>query len=125
VAYVSGGGSGMYRYQYNDGYGTRHVNTAGTFGWVPLGIREYPDAVDHVLPYTFDLLWDVKQVSSLVYMLLHKESYQGHDFDHEDAEDVLGWLDDTEFWEGSRLTPKDFRRIRRCLRVSFNLVKKE
>ena len=122
VAYVFGAGSGMVRYHFNDGVRDRSVNLAGTKGWVRLYIGEFPDATDHCLPYSFDLHWDVKTVSGLVHLILHKEHW-GTDFDLEDAKNVLEWLDDEPFWSRCNLSSKDFKRIRRCLKLSFGLVK--
>lgn len=124
VAYVGGTTSaGMVHYCFADGKGQRHVNEAGVAGWKPLDIREFPGTKDKTLPYTFDLVWDVKHMSGLVYMILHKESLQGMSFDAEDAMDVLGYLDSPGFWQGCNLDQKDFNRIRRCLRLSFGLSK--
>jgi hypothetical protein len=123
VAYVNGGVVGMVRYKFNDEHGYRDINLAGCSLWKETDMIEFPDEKDKTLPYVFDLNWDVKYVSGLSYMILHKESIQGMDFDLEDAQLVLDWINDIDssLWTGYNLSTRDFNRIRRCLWISFKI----
>lgn len=41
------------------------VKQSETINWVRLNIEDFPESVDRVLPYSFDLFFDIKRMSQL------------------------------------------------------------
>lgn len=63
------------RYYFDDGKGGRVADESEWGTWkVRRDLRDFPNARDPILPYVFDLLWDLKYQSNLLYVLEH-----GHD----------------------------------------------
>ena len=50
---------------YTDGGPGRSAPEKEVETWKPLDIRDFPNAKDPRLPYTFDLLWDIEYMSQL------------------------------------------------------------
>lgn len=46
-------------------YKTGFTKQSETNDWVKLNIKDFPESVDPVLPYSFDLFFDIKRMSQL------------------------------------------------------------
>ena len=45
-----------------------------TKNWKRLDIEDFPDSIDHVLPYSFDLFYDIKRMSELRRAFIYENS---------------------------------------------------
>lgn len=63
----------------DDGSPSFYVTVAEMANWERLHIRDFPNARDPLLPYSFDLFWDIKHMSELKRALLE---------DHDDLEEI-------------------------------------
>ena len=51
--------------RFNNFYEHGQISKDETADWVKLSIDDYPESVDPVLPYSFDLFFDIKTMSGL------------------------------------------------------------
>ena len=62
------------RYYFNDGSGPREISNEEFQTWIPRrDLKDWPDSKDPVLPYEFDLHFDIKRESELKYLLENKK----------------------------------------------------
>jgi hypothetical protein len=72
IARVSGwnGSTRKARYEFDDDAGDHEIDEEAFGAWIRReDLADFPNARDPVLPYIFDLIWDVKTRSRLVRLL--------------------------------------------------------